>query len=89
MRKFGCSTGPERLSRPIGITSDSANNWLVTDDIEDRVAVFNSQGDFVTAFGESGFLAGQFSNAHDVSVDSNGRILVSDDTRVQVFAFEW
>lgn len=87
LHKFG-SSGPGRLSRPLGIASDSANNWIVTDDIEDRVAVFNSNGDFLTAFGESGFEAGQFSNAHDVCVDNNGRILVCDDTRVQVFAFE-
>lgn len=57
-----------------------SNNGKVyaTDKNNDRIQVFTKEGDFIFAFGASGFNEGEFWNPYSVTVDNDGFVYVSD-----------
>jgi DNA-binding beta-propeller fold protein YncE len=60
---------------------------FVGDTGNDRVQVFDAEGRFLYAFGESGDGPGQFLRPMDLDVDRDGRVFVADfgGDRIQVF----
>lgn len=88
LRKFGSHGSSPGLRSPLGLTLDSAGNFLVVE-WRGSVHVFKADGGFITAFGEKGGNPGQFCTPEDVCVDSHGRIWVTDcgNHRLQVFGF--
>jgi DNA-binding beta-propeller fold protein YncE len=70
-----------------GITVDNNGYVYVTDQGNDRIQVFTSDGKFVTKWGSHGHNDGQFDNPSGVAVDNLGFVYVTDrwNNRVQVF----
>jgi hypothetical protein len=63
---------------------------LVADSGNDRVQAFNSQGDFLSEFGNLGNGNGQFDNPQGLAVDPSGRVIVVDsgNNRLVVLSFD-
>lgn len=79
--------GEDKLSRPTGLTVDSARNRLyVADTAEHRLAVFDLKGQHLFDWGGRGPGDGQFNFPTDVDVDVDGKLYVLDtlNARVQV-----
>ena len=74
----------------MGITVDELGDVYVVDWRNDRVQKFNSEGEFIFAFGKSGSGDGEFNRPTDVAVDEHGDIYVADcgNDRVQLFNSE-
>lgn len=72
---------------PAGITLDSDENIYVTDEWLNRVSVFDSEGKFLTYWGESGRNDGQFNHPSGIGIDTDDNIIVVDSLnhRVQKF----
>ena len=71
-----------------GITYDRKNDRLyVVDVLGSRVKAFDSDGDFLFAFGKTGGRDGEFNRPVHIWVDKDGKIYVTDSMnfRVQVF----
>jgi hypothetical protein len=75
---------------PWGITVDELGDVYVVDWRNDRVQKFNSEGEFIFAFGKAGSGDGEFNRPTDVAVDEHGDIYVADcgNNRVQLFNSE-
>jgi DNA-binding beta-propeller fold protein YncE len=72
---------------PQGVAVDTSGNVYVTDEYNDRIQKFSSDGTFITKWGSDGSANGQFEAPHGVAVDSSGNVYVADvgNSRVQVF----
>ena len=83
IRQFGSAAADEAQC----IATDSDDNIYVADSRNDRIQKFDSEGRFLTAWGESGGGVSQFSLAHDVAIGPDGRIYVTDagNDRVVVY----
>jgi len=53
----------------------------------DRIIKFNSRGEYLMEWGESGDGPGQFNQPHSLAMDSQGRLFVADraNNRIQIF----
>jgi DNA-binding beta-propeller fold protein YncE len=60
----------------------------VVDRGNDRVQVFDNNGNFITKWGSPGSADGQFDNPVGVAVGADGRVYVTDEgnVRIQVFS---
>lgn len=72
---------------PEGVACDDEDNILVCDYHNHRVQVFNSNGEFVNAFGAYGEEEGCFKNPCGIAITKEGNIVVADsgNNRIQVF----
>lgn len=93
LRTFGSAgVSPGQFRRALGIAVDSANNWIIAEELGCRIQILQSDGTPLTTFRLSdvdkppGEL---FDQAECVCVTKDDRILVGDGTsRVHVFGFE-
>jgi len=88
LRAWGSSgSGDGQFSNPQGVAVDSSGDVYVTDEGNDRIQKFTSDGKFITTWGSSGSGDGQFSAPQGASVDSSGNVYVADDgnDRIQKF----
>ena len=94
----GCTAGNAtgQFNAPWDVAVDqSSGNVYVTDTGNDRIEKFDSNGNFLTAWGSTGSGDGQFAGPsisvaqgpEGVAVDSTGNVLVTDpgNSRVEVF----
>jgi DNA-binding beta-propeller fold protein YncE len=75
---------------PRDILVDNDGNVLVMDTGNKRIKVYDSEGNFISQYGEFGFEAGQFDEPVGMSLDRQlGRLYVADtwNQRVQVFDY--
>ncbi|XP_041984646.1 protein wech isoform X2 [Aricia agestis] len=86
------SFGPEgpgegQVSRPWGLCIDKDGNFIVADRRNNRIQIFNRQGDFRGMFGTKGNGPGEFELPAGITTDPYGRIIVvdKDNHRVQIF----
>lgn len=82
------SFGEEQLERPVGMAVDSARQRLYVADADaHRVAIFDTDGNFLSTMGERGVEEGKFNFPLDVAVDADGNLYVLDsmNARIQVF----
>ena len=78
---------PGQLAYPRGLTV-SGQRLLVADDKHHRIAVFDTGGRYLRAFGSGpGFGPGQFNFPFGVAVDGSGRVFVADDLNHRVMRF--
>jgi sugar lactone lactonase YvrE len=72
---------------PQGVAVDGDGNVYVTDTLNNRVEIFDADGNFISQFGKAGDGPGYFSRPKGIAVDSDGHIWVADavQDRVQVF----
>jgi sugar lactone lactonase YvrE len=80
-------TSPGDFAKPGGLAVDKDGNLYVTDTLNNRIEIFDADGQFVRAFGKAGDGPGYFSRPKGVAIDGDGHIWVADgmQDRVQVF----
>ena len=87
LRTFGGDQGSAvgDLLSPRGVAVDFQGFVVVANGENHRVDVFRENGAFFCTFGERGADPGQFSHLSSLAITSNGRVVVGDGERVQVF----
>ena len=85
---FGSSEG--KLSYPWGVTVSNTDEIAVTDQLNHRVQIFDSNGNYLRSFGSCGASQGKFIQPHGICFDNNGNILVADkyNHRIPIFTLE-
>jgi len=83
-------TTPGDFSRPTNAAVDEDGNVYVSDTFNDRVEIFDADGNFIREFGKAGDGPGYFTRPKGIAVDRDGHIWVADamQDRVQVFSPE-
>jgi hypothetical protein len=76
-------TGDSELS--MSVAEDGAGNIYALGAFNNAVFLYDSQGKYLNRMGSQGNEPGQFQAAHDIVIDGQGRIYVSDIKGVQVF----
>ncbi len=93
LRKIGTTghkhelTTPGDFSKPAAVAVDAEGNLYVADTMNNRIEVFDADGQFISTFGKNGDGPGYFSRPKGVAIDGDGHIWVADgmQDRVQVF----
>lgn len=93
VRKIGTTgkkhelTTPGDFSKPAGVAVDPEGNLYVADTYNNRIEIFDADGQFVSTFGKAGDGPGYFARPKGVAIDGDGHIWVADGVqdRVQVF----
>jgi DNA-binding beta-propeller fold protein YncE len=96
LRRIGVSgkkhtlTAPGTFSLPTNVALDNDGNVYVTDTLNNRVEIFDADGNFISMFGRHGDGPGYFARPKGIAIDSDGHIWVVDtyQDRVQVFDHE-
>jgi sugar lactone lactonase YvrE len=80
-------TAPGTFSLPIGVAVDGDGNVYVTDTFNNRVEIFDADGEFIRTFGKNGDGPGYFERPKGIAIDCDGHIWVADaaQDRVKVF----
>ena len=83
-------TTPGDFGAPQGVAVDQDGNVYVTDTLNNRVEIFDADGNFISLFGKHGDGPGCFARPKGIAVDSDGHVWVADgmQDRVQVFTNE-
>jgi sugar lactone lactonase YvrE len=78
---------PGTLCKPSNVAVDKDGLVYVSDTMNNRIQIFDADGNFISMFGEHGDGPGYFARPKGVSLDSDGHIWVADgaQSRVQVF----
>lgn len=88
-RPPGSGTQSESFNRPADIAFDRDGNVYIADGIgtNNRIAVFNRDGNWVRGWGQTGSAAGQFDRIRGIVTDAAGNVYVADsgNNRIQVF----
>jgi len=76
-----------QFNNPYGVAVSPGGNVYVTDRNNNRVQVFDSNGNYLNKWGSAGAGNGQFNGPHGIVVDSSGNVFVADtfNHRVQKF----
>ncbi|MBT5558303.1 MAG: hypothetical protein HOJ88_00290 [Proteobacteria bacterium] len=86
--------GPGYFSAPTDVLVAPSGDIFISDgheaDANNRILKFSPEGNFIKSWGGSGSAAGEFSVAHDLDMDSQGRLFVADrdNNRIQIFSQE-
>jgi len=96
IRKIGTAgkghtlTEAGQFSVPTNVALDADNNLYVTDTYNNRVEVFDADGNFIRAWGKAGDRPGTFMRPKGIAVDVDGHVWVADamQDRVQCFTPE-
>jgi DNA-binding beta-propeller fold protein YncE len=80
-------TTPGDFGAPQGVAVDNDGNVYVTDTLNNRVEIFDADGNFISLFGKHGDGPGAFARPKGIAVDGDGHIWVADEMedRLQVF----
>ena len=80
-------TTPGDFGAPQGVAVDQDGNVYVTDTLNNRVEIFDADGNFVSLFGKHGDGPGYLARPKGIAVDGDGHIWVADEVedRLQVF----
>lgn len=83
-------TTPGDFGAPQGVAVDKDGNVYVSDTLNNRVEIFDADGNFISQFGKPGDGPGYFSRPKGIAVDGDGHVWVADSMqdRVQVFSRE-
>uniref|UniRef100_A0A8R1DJD7 B box-type domain-containing protein n=2 Tax=Caenorhabditis japonica TaxID=281687 RepID=A0A8R1DJD7_CAEJA len=80
-------SGDGELCRPWGICVDKRGRVLVADRSNNRIQIFDKDGNFLAKFGTSGNRPGQFDRPAGITTNSLNNVIVADkdNHRIQVF----
>ena len=83
-------TNPGDFGKPSNVAVDRDGNLYVSDTLNDRVQVFDGEGNFIRTFGKAGDGPGYFARPKGIAIDGDGHVWVADgmQNRVQVFTPE-
>ena len=75
------------MAKPTNVAVDDDGYLYVSDTLNNRIQIFDADGEFVDMFGKQGVEPGNFERPKGVSIDTDGHIWVADanQNRVQVF----
>ena len=84
----GSSVG--KFSCPWGVAVNANDEIAVTDQFNNRVQIFSSEGKFLRSFGKKGGNAGEMNSPRGITFHNNGNIFVADcyNHRIQIFSGE-
>lgn len=91
VRSFGqrsdATLAPGTFDRPSNLAVDGDSNLYVVDTFNNRIQVFDADGQFVRMFGKQGNTAGAFMRPKGIAIDADGHVYVVDAefNNVQVF----
>ncbi|HZQ95996.1 MAG TPA: 6-bladed beta-propeller [Candidatus Sulfotelmatobacter sp.] len=96
IRKIGTAgknhtlTDSGQFSVPTNVALDADNNLYVSDTYNDRIEVFDADGNFIRQFGKAGDRPGKFTRPKGIAIDVDGHVWVADavQDRVQCFTPE-
>ncbi len=89
MEKIGVTgSGNGQFKGPIGLAIDSFQNLYVVDSENHRVQKFDSNGTFITTWGQMGSLEGEFETPEGIAIDSRGNVYVTDSYNHNVQKFD-
>lgn len=80
-------TDPGTFSLPEAVAVDTDGNVYVTDTFNDRVEIFDADGNFISTFGKIGDAPADFERPKGIAVDGDGHIWVVDAGPNQVKVF--
>ena len=80
-------TDPGTFSLPEGVAVDKDGNVYVTDTFNDRVEIFDADGEFISTFGKNGDGPADFERPKGIAVDCDGHIWVVDAAQNLVKVF--
>ena len=72
---------------PHQLAIDSSGYIYVADNANSRIQVFDSNGNFITKFGEEGNGTGQMKFVSGVALDSSGNVYVTDTDNRRILKF--
>jgi len=78
---------PGTFSLPTNVAVDKEGDVYVTDTLNNRVEIFDADGNFVSQFGKAGDGAGEFERPKGIAVDCDGHIWVVDGAQQRVKVF--
>jgi hypothetical protein len=85
----GAGTQSESFNRPSDVAFDSTGNIYIADGIgtNNRIAVYNRDGNWVRGWGQTGSNEGQFDEIRGLVIDAVNNVYVADsgNNRIQVF----
>ena len=81
-------TSPGDFSMPTHVAVDKDGNVYVTDTLNNRVEIFDADGNFISEFGKSGDGPGHFARPKGIALDRDGHIWVTDEVQSRVQAFD-
>jgi len=88
VREWGAAgSGQGQLAEPRGLAADSRGNLYVADTKNNRIQVFDGNGQFVREFGSKGPGDGQFNEPCGLAVDPQGGIWVADTWNQRISHF--
>ena len=78
------------FSRPAGAAVDAEGNLYVADSWNNRIQIFDADGNFISMFGKAGDGPGYFARPKGVAIDGDEHVWVADgmQDRIQVFTKE-
>ena len=76
------------LNRPYGVVITKNEDIVVAECGANHITILNKEGKKVKSFGTQGTKEGQFHLPRGVAISHDGRILVTDDHRLQKLTFE-
>ncbi len=78
---------PGTFTKPSNVAVDADGNVIVCDTFNNRIQIFDPDGNFISMFGKNGDAPGTFTRPKGVAVDRDGHIWVADamQNRVQIF----
>jgi len=80
-------TDPGTFSLPEGVAVDADGNVYVTDTFNDRVEIFDADGNFISMFGKMGDAPAEFERPKSIAIDGDGHVWVVDAGKGQVKVF--
>jgi uncharacterized protein (TIGR03663 family) len=80
-------SGPGQFAEPRGLAADARGNLYVADTKNNRIEVFDANGQFVRAFGTAGSGDGQLKEPCGVTVNGDGSVLVADTWNHRIARF--
>ena len=83
-------SGEEMFKFPLGVAVGDVDEIVVTDQLNHRVQVFDSNGTFLRFFGHQGVNAGEFKYPFGVAINKDRNIFVVDNNnrRIQILSWE-
>ncbi len=81
---------PGEFAKPTYCAVDQDGNLYVSDTWNDRIEIFDADGNFIRTFGKAGDGPGYFARPKGIAIDSDGHVWVADamQDRVQVYTPE-
>ena len=83
--------GPNHFTSPSDVAVASNGDVFIADghnaNGNNRVVKYDSRGEFLMSWGETGYAPGEFRALHAIAIDPDGRVFVGDrsNSRIQIF----